>query len=269
MDSASENKNKYFALAFTLGFHAVLFLLFIFIVFITPIPPFEIKPIPEIEIGLGMEGLGNTASGGSGQNDPELETSRDDIAATNATPESNNVVTDDAEKEVSVKTNPNVKEESKEDVMTPEEKRERADLEKALAKIKAMKDKKGNGNGGGNTGGTGNGTNAGVGDGPGTGIGNGTPGGPGGTGWDLKGRNLIRSPERMTDAEDEGIVIVEIIVDEKGNVVRAKAGLPGTTTMSSKLRSKATQAAYQAKFSPSPEGITEQRGTYKFVFTLE
>jgi len=264
---ATGNKNKYLALLFTIGFHALLFLLFILIVFITPIPAFEIKPVPEIEIGLGMEGLGNTASGGSGENDPNIETSME--AAVSATESAPNVITDATETEVSVKTNPNSTTSTEVETLSPEEKKEREELEKALAKIKAMKDKKGKGDGGKNTGGTGNGTNSGVGDGPGTGIGDGTPGGPGGTGWDLKGRSLLKKPDRMTDSEEEGIVVVEIIVDETGKVIKATPGARGSTTTSSKLYAKARGAAKEAKFSPSPSGAKEQRGTYTFVFTLE
>ena len=62
---------------------------------------------------------------------------------------------------------------------------------------------------------------------------------------------------------------MEIIVDENGKVVLANPGQRGSTTTSSNLYSKARQAAYQAKFNQSPEGIKEQRGTYTFVFTLE
>src|SRR3989344_4823393 len=125
MDTA-ENKNKYLAIVFTLGFHALLFLLFLFIVFITPIPPFEIKPVPEIEIGLGMEGAGNTASGGSGQNDPNVETSMD--AAVSSNESSPNIITDETETDVSVKTNPNAKPESAAETLSPEELKERAEL---------------------------------------------------------------------------------------------------------------------------------------------
>ncbi len=264
---ATENKSKYLAVVFTIGFHALLFLLFILIVFITPIPAFEIKPVPEIEIGLGMEGAGNTASGGSGENDPNIETSMEAAVSTSET--APNIITDETETEVSVKTNPNAKPESTAEALSPEEIKERAELEKALAKIKAMKDKKGKGDGGKNTGGTGNGSNTGVGDGPGTGIGDGTPGGPGGTGWDLKGRSLLKKPARMTDSEEEGIVVVEIIVNENGKVIKATAGSRGSTTTNAKLYSKARSAAFEAKFSPSPDGIKEQRGTYTFVFTLE
>lgn len=265
---AAENKNKYLAVVFTLGFHALLFLLFILIVFITPIPPFEIKPVPEIEIGLGMEGAGNTASGGSGQNDPNIETSMD--AAITASDPAPNIITDETESETAVKTNPNATPENTTvETLSPEEKAEKEQLEKALAKIKAMKDKKGKGDGGKNTGGTGNGNNTGVGDGPGTGIGDGTPGGPGGTGLDLKGRWLLKKPDRMTDSEEEGTVIVEIIVDRTGKVISAKPGVRGSSTTNSKLYAKARGAAMQFKFNPNPDAAEEQRGTYTFKFTLE
>ena len=74
MEATIENKNRYIAMALTLVFHALLILLFILIVFITPIPPFEIKPVPEVIIGLGMEGFGNSDAGGSGQNDNDIAT---------------------------------------------------------------------------------------------------------------------------------------------------------------------------------------------------
>ncbi|HSH67304.1 MAG TPA: hypothetical protein VLB84_16285, partial [Bacteroidia bacterium] len=59
MDISAENKNKYSALGLTLIFHAILFLIFLWKI-TTPIPPFTQVPPPEIEIGLGMMGLGNT-----------------------------------------------------------------------------------------------------------------------------------------------------------------------------------------------------------------
>lgn len=268
MSTSTENKNKYIALAFTLGFHALLFMLFVLIVFVTPIPPFEIKPVPEIEIGLEMSGLGNKAAGGSGQNDPEIATSTE-VASSQASSDAPNIVTDDTETAVSIKTNPKSTEESKVETPTVEEQKASAELLSALAKMKSLKERKGKGEGTNNTGGSGNGTKQGLGDGDGNGIGNGTPGGNGRGGYDLKGRSLLKRPDRMTDSEEEGIVVVEIIVDETGKVIKATPGARGSTTTSSKLYAKARGAAREAKFSPSPEGIKEQRGTYTFVFTLE
>lgn len=270
MEAASENKNKFYALLFTLSFHALLFLLFILVVFITPIPPFEIKPVPEIEIGLGMDGAGNTLAGGSGDHDKELATNTEPVkshpAVSNDAP---NIVTDPTETAVNIKTNPKNVKETKADEPTTEEQKASAELQNALARMKSLKDHKRKGAGDGNTGGSGTGDKQGIGDGPGNGIGDGPPGGNGGNDYYLKGRSLLKKPDRMTDAKEEGVVVVDITVDETGKVIDAKAGGRGTTTTSSVLWAKARGAAREIKFSPSPEGIKEQHGTYRFVFTLE
>lgn len=274
MSISAENKDRYTALALTLGFHALLFLLFIFIVFITPIPPFEIKQVPEVELDLGMEGFGNADAGGSGQNEPDIETSP--AAATKPAPAENNdapaIVTDEQETVVSVKSNPKTKPEQSTETAPPkieEPPKPSSELLSALAALKNKKKHEGKGEGDGNTGGSGTGSKQGVGDGDDTGHGNNTPGYNGKGGYDLKGRHLIKKPERMTDSEEEGIVIVEIIVDETGKVIKATPGQRGSTTTSSKLFAKARLAALSAKFNPSSEGQQEQRGTYTFVFLLE
>jgi TonB family protein len=86
---------------------------------------------------------------------------------------------------------------------------------------------------------------------------------------ELTGRTLLQRPERLTDSEEEGIVVVSIIVDEKGNVTEAVPGQRGSSTQNAALYKKAKDAAFHAKFTPSPEGLKEQKGTYTFVFTLE
>lgn len=267
MEASAERKNKYVALGLTIGFHVLLFLLLFFIVLITPIPPFEIKPVPEIEIGLGIEGLGNEDAGGSGQKDKDIATSDKAVTspAVNTAP---NIVTDQTENEVNIKTNPNAKTDAESETVV-EEPKPSAELLNALAKLKSKQKHDGKGEGDGNTGGSGTGDKQGVGDGNGTGHGNNTPGFNGKGGYDLKGRGLVKKPERLTDATEEGIVVVEIIVDENGKVIKASPGQRGSTTTSSNLYAKARQAALTAKFNASPEGAKEQRGTYTFVFTLE
>ncbi len=269
MEAAAENKNKYVALSLTLIFHALLFLLFILIVFITPIPPFEVKPVPEIEIGLGMEGLGNKDAGGSGQHDKDIVTTPEEkVQSPKIDNSATNIVTDDSEPDVAIKTNPKNKEDNKSETPVVEEKAS-SELQAALAALKNKKRHTGKGEGGGNTGGSGNGDKQGVGDGGGTGHGNGTPGYNGKGGYDLKGRQLLVKPDKLTDSEEEGIVVVEIIVDENGKVISATPGQRGSTTTSAKLFAKARQAVKQVKFNPSPDGAKEQRGTWTFVFTLE
>jgi periplasmic protein TonB len=248
---STDNKNRYLALGLTLLFHALLFLLFIFMVFITPIPPFEVKPVPEIEIGLGMEGMG-TDPGGSGDHSKDLQTSMDAAAVTTqAQTDAPNIVTDPTETDVVIKANPENKKDVKETVeapKTPQEEQASAQLLNALAKLKNKKGGKGEGDG--NTGGSGNGTGKGFGDGDDDGLGN-KPGiGQGKGGFDLKGRSLVARPDRLTDATEEGVVVVEIIVDATGRVIKATPGQRGSTTFSSNLYAKARQAALTAKFSP-------------------
>jgi periplasmic protein TonB len=270
MDAAAENKNRYIALACTIAFHILLFLIFLLVVFVTPIPAFEIKPIPEIEIGLGMEGLGNSDAGGSGQKDKDIATSEKMITKSVASNDAPNVVTDETATEVSIKTNPPKKEKPTTEAPKVEEPKQEpsSQLSRALATLRNSHTHTGNGEGEGNTGGSGMGSKQGVGDGDGTGHGNGNPGYNGRGGYDLKGRKRIQEPPPMNDFQETGIVVVEIIVDENGKVIKATAGQRGSTTTSSNLYAKARQAAFAAKFNPSPEGIKEQRGTYTFEFLL-
>jgi hypothetical protein len=268
-----QNKNKLVAIAITIAVHALLFLLFVLTVFITPLPPFEIKPTPEIELSLGMEGFGNSDPGGSGENDPEMETTP--VVATsaidNSTSSAPNVITDDTEESVSVKTTPEATNKPKATTTAPkvEEQKPSKNLLNALARLKSKKKHVGKGEGTGKTGGSGSGTNEGIGGSNGTGRGNSTPGGIGIGDYDLTGRQLVKKAQSMSDTHEEGIVVVEIIVNQYGKVIKAIPGQRGSTTTSANLYAKARQAALNVKFNPSDKGIKEQRGTYTFVFILE
>ncbi|MES2591629.1 MAG: hypothetical protein V4608_07080 [Bacteroidota bacterium] len=269
MDSSAENKNKYAALAFTIGFHALLFLLFLFIVFITPIPPFEIKPVPEVTLDLGMEGLGRADAGGSGQKDRDIATSETAATAPAKTNDVPTIVTDETETVVSVKSKPKTEKATETAPPKVEDPKPSSELLNALAVLKNKKKHDGKGEGEDNTGGSGTGSKQGVGSGDDTGHGDNTPGYNGKGGYDLKGRLLLKKPARMSDSQEEGIVVVEIIVDETGKVIKATPGQRGSTTTSSNLFAKARQAALSAKFNASSQGQQEQRGTYTFVFLLE
>jgi protein TonB len=269
MSASVENKSRYQALAITIGFHVALLLLLFFIVIITPIPAFEVKPVPEVMLDLGMEGLGNKDAGGSGQHDKDIATTENAVKTNAAKTSTPSVITDDSEPNVSVKSTPKKNKTTETETPKVEEPKASSELLTALALLKNKKKHEGKGEGDGNTGGSGTGTKQGVGDGDGTGHGNNTPGYNGKGGFDLKGRMLLKRPEHMSDSQEEGIVVVEIIVDETGKVIKATPGQRGSTTTSANLYGKARQASYQVKFNPSPDGIKEQRGTYTFVFTLE
>lgn len=93
-------------------------------------------------------------------------------------------------------------------------------------------------------------------------------GGGGGNGdYFLGGRkaNLIKP---VDDSQEEGIVIVEIIVDRNGRVLKAFPGAKGSTTTSAKLYKKAKEAALKTKFTPKPDAPLEQKGYIKYNFIL-
>lgn len=119
-----------------------------------------------------------------------------------------------------------------------------------------------NGTGGGT--GQGNGTGNGDGEGPGTGTGKG-----GGVSFSLSGRKWSRPPVLSDQSQETGKVVVDITVDQDGNVVTATPGGRGSTTTSSYLFRLAKEAAMKAKFNGSPDGADIQRGTITFVFVLQ
>lgn len=269
MQAQAENKSKLYALLFTVVFHVLLFLAFIWIVFVTPIPPFEKPEIIELEIGLGMEGFGENA-GGSGQNEPEITTSPE--ASTSSEVNNNdapNIITDNSENVAVVKSNPN----NTSKVEEAKTEQPSSELQKALDALKSKKNKNGKGEGTGNTGGSGTGTGTGIGDGNNEQEGNNPDGGISGSGgYDLKGWIMVKKPDQMRDAEEEGVVVVQITVDETGKVIKAVPGQRGSTTTSAKLYAKARLAALQTKFSlksGTDASQAHKQGTLTFIFQLE
>ena len=87
--------------------------------------------------------------------------------------------------------------------------------------------------------------------------------------WGLAGRGLVgRLPLPVYNVNEDGVVVVTIIVDKDGNVIRATAGARGTTTPNKILHDAAEKAARQAKFSRNPNAI-EQTGTIMYTFKLQ
>lgn len=111
-----------------------------------------------------------------------------------------------------------------------------------------------------------NGNGTGTGGGEGTGIGNGTGKG---ISFSLSGRKLIRTPQITDHSQETGKVVVDITVDKDGAVETAIPGGRGSTTTSAYLFRLAKEAAMKAKFNPSPEGADIQKGTISFVFLVQ
>ncbi|MBK7570682.1 MAG: hypothetical protein IPI10_03325 [Bacteroidetes bacterium] len=114
------------------------------------------------------------------------------------------------------------------------------------------------------TGKNGNGTGDGGGEGTGKGTGSGK-----GISFSLSGRKLIRTPQITDHSQETGKVVVDITVDKDGTVETAIPGGRGSTTTSAYLFRLAKEAAMKAKFNPSPEGADIQKGTISFVFLVQ
>ena len=281
------NNNRIAALVGTLLFHGLLLLLFLFIVFKTPLPPFPDAGSPGIEVNFG------TSEDGMGEVQPREATSIKNSQAPALTeevktqieklsaPQEDAVVTQETEDAPEVlKEKPKVETESK-PVETPAKE---VEAPKPVVNANALYKKKAATSGGsnGSEGETGKPGDQGSPDGsmdskyhgPGGGHGD-TPGayGPGGDGggisYSLGGRKSQKIPLPEYTQQVEGRVVVEISVDKMGNVISAKPGVKGSTTTNSYLLEKAKQAALRAKFNAKPDAPDEQRGTIVYNFLLK
>ncbi len=95
-------------------------------------------------------------------------------------------------------------------------------------------------------------------------------GGPtgGGVGYSLEGRGKVYLPEPSLNYKQQGIVVVEILVDQDGNVVSAREGVKGTTTADVTLLRLAREAALKSKFSAKEDAPMHQKGTITYHFNL-
>jgi TonB family protein len=94
-------------------------------------------------------------------------------------------------------------------------------------------------------------------------------GGRGYGNFSLSGRSINGFlPLPNYSIQEEGIVVVQIIVNPKGNVISAAISLQGTNTDNSTLRSAALNAAKQARFN-TIQGNENQGGTITYQYRLK
>lgn len=94
-----------------------------------------------------------------------------------------------------------------------------------------------------------------------------------GPGFYLSGRSKVFLFQPTYNSDDQGTVVVEVVVDREGNVLRAIPGkkIPGmnigTTTSDQTLWNEARNAALKSKFSSNPNADPEQKGfiVYRFI----
>ena len=110
----------------------------------------------------------------------------------------------------------------------------------------------------------GSGGSTGVGDG--SGKGSGGEGGGSGISFSLAGRGSKSLPEPTATSSENGSIVVEIRVDQEGNVVFAKAVWKGTTLTDTNLWRRCEQAAKKSKFTANPDAPELQPGKITYIF---
>ncbi len=96
----------------------------------------------------------------------------------------------------------------------------------------------------------------------------GTTGGNG-ISFSLSGRSSQSLPKPEYLSQSEGKVVVEVTVDQNGNVLKVKAGAKGTTTTDKLLQQAAEKAALKAKFDVNKDAPPQQVGTITYHFVLQ
>ena len=254
-----EDRNKRIGITTSVVFHLILLLLFAFFGLSYMEPPPEEEGIT---INFGYTDAGRQSEN---ENTPaeQSEVVPEEVNTEQPTPQetvNEEILTQEDSEAPSID-----KEEKKEQeqVVEKEEPKPDKNLSDALNRWKTNKSKPGGGDGTtdqagdqGDINGDPNSNNY-----EGGGFGNGNT-------FSLAGRKLLSSPKIEDNSQEEGKVVVDIIVDRYGKVLRATPGARNSTTTSSVLYQKAKKAALQTKFNANPDAAEEQKGQMTFIFIL-
>jgi outer membrane biosynthesis protein TonB len=94
-------------------------------------------------------------------------------------------------------------------------------------------------------------------------------GGSGGNGnYNLSGRKPLTRPVIKQNCNEDGIVVVSIEVDKTGRVIKAVAGVKGTTNSAPCLLEPAKKAAMLTKWNADGDAPTKQVGKIIYKFSL-
>jgi hypothetical protein len=86
--------------------------------------------------------------------------------------------------------------------------------------------------------------------------------------YQIGGRRALNKKIIVQKCNQEGIVVVDIVVDRNGNVTKAIPGVRGTTNNSKCLLDPARQAAIETKFNSDPKAPESQMGRIIYRFSL-
>jgi hypothetical protein len=263
MDASFERNNRLISMGITTLIAVLLFIIFLYIKFITPLPPFEESAKGGLEVNFGFDesGMGDNNFTEHITQDQEIKTK------TSSQPQNNSSSDMIATDKVSDVVTPPVKHKKVEVVKEETPPQPDQNLLNALNKVhnsSTIGSNSGDGNSDtpGNQGDPGGSLNSNV-------YSN-FGGGSGGVHGKLRGsgRKMIGDVAIYDNSQETGIVAVEILVDKYGKIVKAEPVLMGSTTTSSVLWKKAKNGLInQILFNESAKG-EETRGTIYINFTV-
>lgn len=86
--------------------------------------------------------------------------------------------------------------------------------------------------------------------------------------YSLGGRDPRNKPQPTYDGNDQGIVVVRILVDRNGRVFKAEAGVKGTTVTDRTLWKRAEEAALKTIWEPKADAPARQEGKIIYNFSI-
>ena len=262
--TSSENKNKRNGIVGTILFHALLLLSFLFMGLTYKIPP---PPEEGISINFGFEEQGSEQikpEDNSLESNPVIE----EVIQESIEIEQEIITQETIETEI-IEVPKEIKKEIPKE-KEPEEKQEEVIIEKVEPVVnkkalytgtkKKEKQSDGNKNKNGNQGSVEGDINSNKYEGGGIGV--------DGEAYQLLGRSVSYKAKPIYKVQLEGKVVVDITVDQLGNVINAIAGVKGSTTLNSQLLKRAKEAALKTKFSAKESAPSRQQGKIIYNFQL-
>lgn len=93
--------------------------------------------------------------------------------------------------------------------------------------------------------------------------------GDGGNGNYLLGnRKPLNQPKYSPKCQEQGTVVIDVVVNRKGETVKATVSMKGSTNTAKCLTDKAIASALETKWQAQPDAPYEQRGQIKYKFVL-
>lgn len=89
-----------------------------------------------------------------------------------------------------------------------------------------------------------------------------------GTSYSLKGRSVVSIPKPEYNSNLQGRIVIDIWVNQQGQVVRVEGPSQGSTITNSGMVEHAKKAARKARFNADIHALEEQKGSITYIFTI-